>query len=268
MAAPLISVSQLLEKLAASVVVDCRFSLVDTSVGETSYRQAHIPGAHYLHLDRDLAGAQGEHGGRHPLPQPARFCERLAQLGITTDTPVVVYDDSRFAFASRLWWMCQALGYSRVQVLDGGYSAWCSAGLATDAEIPGPQAVVAHQADDYVACLDINGLRSAQATGAILVDSREEKRYLGLEEPIDPVAGHIPGAVNFPWQGVSDETGFALAAPAQVERWQALDPERELVVYCGSGVTACVNLLSLAVAGRSQVQLYAGSWSDWCSYLS
>ncbi len=267
MTEPLISVAQLRKNLADTVVVDCRFSLAETGAGEASYRQDHIPGAHYLHLDRDLSGEKGEHGGRHPLPEPTRFCERLAQLGITTDTPVVAYDDSRFAFAARLWWMCRALGYRRVQVLDGGYTAWCAAGAATDAEIPKPQTVVAHQADGYATCLDIDGLRVAQGEGAILIDSREEKRYQGIEEPIDPVAGHIPGAVNYPWQGVTDTAGKAQNATAQTERWQELDPGRELVVYCGSGVTACVNLLSLAMAGRAGVQLYAGSWSDWCSYL-
>ncbi|MCZ6829320.1 MAG: sulfurtransferase [Gammaproteobacteria bacterium] len=264
---PLISVDQLLKNLVGTVVVDCRFSLADTDAGESSYRKGHIPGAHYLHLDRDLCGEKGEHGGRHPLPDPARFCERLAQLGITTDTPVVAYDDSRFAFASRLWWMLRSLGYRSVQVLDGGFSAWCAAGAGTDVEIPEPQPVAAHQAEAYAARLDIDGVRSAQSEAAILVDSREEKRYRGIEEPIDPVAGHIPGAVNYPWQGVSDEAGFALDVSAQSDRWQDLDPQRELVVYCGSGVTACVNLLSLAMAGRSRVQLYAGSWSDWCSYL-
>ena len=110
-------------------------------------------------------------------------------------------------------------------------------------------------------------MRKAQAEGAILVDSREEERYQGLHEPIDPVAGHIPGAVNFPWQEITNDAGFALDVANQTIRWLGLDEERELLVYCGSGVTACVNLLSLEIAGRPRVQLYAGSWSDWCSYL-
>jgi thiosulfate/3-mercaptopyruvate sulfurtransferase len=264
---PLVSVAGLKDRLDETVVVDCRFSLADTRAGEASYRKDHIRGAHYLHLDRDLSAEKGEHGGRHPLPDPGQFCERVAQIGITTDTAVVAYDDSRFAFASRLWWMLRALGFRRVQVLDGGYAAWCAAGGATSADIPKPVPVAAHRASGYADCLDIEGLRAAQAAGAILVDSREEPRYLGLQEPIDPVAGHIPGAVNYPWQGASDETGFALDAAGQQARWADLEPGRNLVVYCGSGVTACANILSLAMAGRSPVQLYAGSWSDWCSYL-
>ena len=267
MGSPLITVAELQQELSDTVVVDCRFSLADTVAGEAEYHRAHIPGAHYLHLDRDLSGEKRQHGGRHPLPEPAQICARLAGFGITTHTPVVAYDDSRFAFASRAWWMMTALGYSAVRVLDGGFAAWQSAAASTDDKLPTATPVAAHEASEYRARLDIDGLRGAQRNGAILIDSREEKRYLGLEEPIDPVAGHIPGAVNFPWQGVSDDAGYALDSTAHVDRWREMDPGRELVVYCGSGVTACVNLLSLALAGRSRVQLYAGSWSDWCSYL-
>ena len=267
MAEPLISVARLRENLAQTVVVDCRFSLADPAAGEASYAHSHIPGAYYLHLERDLSGEKGTHGGRHPLPEPIRFCERLAQLGIGTDTPVVAYDDSGLAFASRLWWMCRALGYTQVQILDGGFAAWCAAGAETDARTPGSKPVAVHQSAAYVGLVDIEGVRKAQSEGAILVDSREEERYQGLHEPIDPVAGHIPGAVNFPWQEITNDAGFALDVANQTTRWLGLDAERELLVYCGSGVTACVNLLSLEIAGRSRVQLYAGSWSDWCSYL-
>ena len=263
----LISVASLRENLDRTVLVDCRFSLADIDAGEASYREGHIPGAHYLHLERNLSGKKGEHGGRHPLPDAAGFCQRVAQLGITTDTPVVAYDDSRFAFAARLWWMLTSLGFSSVRVLDGGYAAWCDAGGECELEIPAPQPVAAHGADTWSARVDIEGVRRAQNDGAILIDSREEKRYLGLEEPIDPVAGHIPGAVNYPWQDVTDDAGIARNISAQQARWRDLEEERELVVYCGSGVTACVNLLSLSLAGRSRVQLYAGSWSDWCTYL-
>jgi thiosulfate/3-mercaptopyruvate sulfurtransferase len=267
MAEPLINVARLRENLAHYVVVDCRFSLADTAAGEASYAHSHIAGAHYLHLQRDLSGKVGVHGGRHPLPEPLEFCERLAQLGIGTATAVVAYDDSGLAYAARFWWMCRALGYQQIQILDGGYAAWCAAGAATDARTPDNQPVLLHQTSGYGAVVDSDGVRQALEEGAILVDSREEQRYLGLQEPIDPVAGHIPGAVNYPWQEVTDEAGCVLDVATQQKRWDDLEAERELIVYCGSGVTACVNLLSLALAGRSRAQLYAGSWSDWCSYL-
>ena len=135
-------------------------------------------------------------------------------------------------------------------------------------EFPAPVPGSAPGASAYAASVDIAGLKASRAGGAVLIDSREEKRYQGLEEPIDPVAGHIPGAMNYPWQSVTDEQGMALHRSQQVLRWQELEPERELVVYCGSGVTACVNILSLHLAGRDDVKLYAGSWSDWCSWMS
>jgi thiosulfate/3-mercaptopyruvate sulfurtransferase len=146
--------------------------------------------------------------------------------------------------------------------------AWLKAGGELTDVIPGSLPVSAHSASDYADTVDIDGLRESMAGGAVLIDSREEKRYLGLEELIDPVAGHIPGAMNYPWQSVTDERGVALNRTQQVLRWQELEPDRELVVYCGSGVTACVNILSLQLAGRKDVKLYAGSWSDWCSWMS
>ena len=264
---PLITVEELNDRFDELVVVDCRFSLADSDAGEAQYHKAHIPGAFYLHLERDLSGPVGKHGGRHPLPEAEQFNRCLAELGIGRKTPVVAYDESGFAFAARLWWMMRALGYTDVRVLNGGLAAWRAlGGLLSDGESEAV-AVPAHDGLNYAGCLDIEGLRAAQAESAILVDSREEKRYQGLEEPIDPVAGHIPGAVNYPWQGVTDDDGYALHPEQQIGRWTELEGDRELVVYCGSGVTACVNILSLALAGREDVQLYAGSWSDWCSWM-
>ena len=250
-----------------TVLVDCRFSLADAEAGRASWTEGHIPGAHYLHLESDLSGEVGAHGGRHPLPAAAAFATRLAALGIGLATPVVAYDDSRFAFASRLWWMMRSLGYTGVRVLDGGLSAWLAAGGELTSEVPVARPVEVPTVGEFSGALDIESVRSAQARGALLVDSREPGRYQGLEEPIDPVAGHIPGALNKPWQGVTDDQGLALGDAEQQQRWQDLPAEGPLVVYCGSGVTACVNLLSLAVAGRDDAELYAGSCSDWCSYL-
>ena len=248
------------------VILDCRFSLGDPGAGARAYADGHIPGAHYVHLERDLSGPVGEHGGRHPLPEPGEFAGRLARIGIGRDTPVVAYDDNGFAFAARLWWMMKALHYRDVRLLDGGLAAWRSAGGALDTGVPAARPVRPPAVGDYGGTVDMQGVRRALAAGAQLVDSRDALRFQGIEEPIDPVAGHIPGALNLPWQGATDESGRMLDAASQAQRLSVLDGERELVVYCGSGVTACVNLLALHLAGRDGARLYPGSWSDWCSY--
>lgn len=249
-----------------AVVVDCRFSLADPDEGRRQYLAGHIPGAHYLDLNRDLSGPVGVHGGRHPLPDPTAFAATLARLGIGPTTEVVAYDANRLAFAARLWWMMRAIGYRPPRLLNGGLQAWLDKGGAVQTEVPttisAPAAPVA-----FAGHCDIEGLRRAQGEGATVVDAREPRRYQGLEEPIDPVAGHIPGAVNHPWQGVTDAGGRVLAADGQRAHWGDTLNARALVVYCGSGVTACVNLFSLALLGRDDATLYAGSWSDWCSYL-
>ncbi|MDH4040560.1 MAG: sulfurtransferase [Gammaproteobacteria bacterium] len=262
----LIEADQLLAEPPA-VVFDCRFSLADAGAGHAQYLQGHIPGAHYLHLNRDLSGPVGGHGGRHPLPEPAVFAALLARHGVGPATRVVAYDDSRLAFASRLWWLLRSLGYRPPRLLNGGYQAWLAAGGRAETAVPSPLACEPAGPGQFGAWCDIEGLRALQGQGALLVDSREERRYLGLEEPIDPVAGHIPGAINRPWQGVTAADGRVLDHAGLRAHWgDALEAE-QLVVYCGSGVTACVNLFSLALLGRHDATLYAGSWSDWCSYL-
>lgn len=262
----LITAGELADRHNEFVILDCRFSLGDSGAGARAYADGHIPGAHYLHLERDLSAPAGPHGGRHPLPAPAGFAARLAQIGIGRDTPVVAYDDNGFAFASRLWWMMKALHYRHVRLLDGGLGAWRSAGGALDTGVPAARPVSPPVVGDYGGKVDMQGVRRARAAGALLVDSRDAPRFQGIEEPIDPVAGHIPGAVNVPWQGATDASGYMLDAETQAARLSVLDPGKELVVYCGSGVTACVNLLALHLAGRDRARLYPGSWSDWCSY--
>ena len=258
------------EQLAALtdvVVFDCRFALTDPAAGRNAYCAGHIPGAHYIDLDSDLSAAAGEHGGRHPLPQPDEFAATLARFGVGLATDVVVYDDSRLAFASRLWWMMRALGYRPPRLLNGGLAAWLAHGGELQTEIPEAEACEPPALAPYRQQVDIDGLREAQMAGAMLIDSREAARYQGLEEPIDPVAGHIPGAINRPWQGVTNAEGRVQSAAELRRHWgDALDAE-QLVVYCGSGVSACVNLFSLALLGRDDAILYGGSWSDWCSYL-
>jgi len=209
-------------------------------------------------------------GGRHPLPDPATLVQTLAGCGIGSETAVVAYDDSRFAYASRLWWLMRSLGYRSPRLLNGGFSSWLRAGGAVEQGVSRPVASdsdSASAAPRFTGHCDIDGLGQLQAAGSVLVDSREPRRYQGLEEPIDPIAGHIPGAVNHPWQGVTDDSGRALDEAGLRAHWGDTLDAPQLVVYCGSGVTACVNLFSLALLGREDATLYAGSWSDWCSYL-
>jgi thiosulfate/3-mercaptopyruvate sulfurtransferase len=251
-------------------IVDCRFALADGDLGRQQYDKAHIPGSYHLDLNRDLSSPVSIHGGRHPLPDDRALSAKLAAFGINSQTLIVAYDDSRFAFASRLWWLLRYYGHEHVAVLDGGYGNWVKAGYPVTADLPQPAIVGDFQAQpqaDWI--VDIDRVRAIQHSSThLLIDSREVDRYLGKTEPIDPVAGHIPSAVNYPWQDVSTSSGFALDVDRQRQRWEAIEGDVKPVVYCGSGVTACVNLLSLELAGILGAKLYPGSWSDWCSYLA
>ncbi|PSB02504.1 sulfurtransferase [Merismopedia glauca CCAP 1448/3] len=250
------------------VIVDCRFSLADAELGKKQYQNSHIPGARYLDLNLDLSSSIQTHGGRHPLPDSNTLAQKLAAMGINfQNTLVVAYDDSRFAFASRLWWLLRYFGHDRVAVLDGGFTQWVEAGYPVTQDLPIPKVgnFTPQVQVDWV--VDIAGVKTRQhLAGVVLVDSREGDRYRGDQEPIDPIAGHIPGAVNYPWQDASNPNGYLQPIEDQRQRWRNLDASEEIIVYCGSGVTACVNLLSLELAGVRGAKLYAGSWSDWCSY--
>jgi len=257
------------ELLAATppVIFDCRFSLAEPGLGRAQYLEGHIPGAHFLDINADLAGPIAKHGGRHPLPAPEVFAALLSRHGVGPDSDVVAYDDSRFAAAARLWWLMRSMGYRPPRLLNGGYRAFLASGGTPQSEVPQARASAETVNGAFEGCCDIDGLRALQGRGAVLVDSREERRYQGLEEPIDPVAGHIPGAINRPWLGVTTEDGKIRDTAGLREHWGDAMDSGALVVYCGSGVTACVNLFSLALLGRDDTTLYAGSWSDWCSYL-
>lgn len=249
------------------VVVDCRFSLADPAAGERDYRQAHIPGARYAHLDRDLSGAPGPGRGRHPWPDAAGFTGRLGAWGIRPDSRVVAYDAGDGAFAARLWCLLRMLGHEAVAVLDGGFARWTALGLPVDDARPGPVPAA------YVAAFDASRLLDAEATarhlarGGLLVDARAPERFRGEVEPIDPVAGHVPGAVNRPYAANLDSGRFK--PPARLrEEFEALPGWRgagALVAMCGSGVTACHHLLALEHAGLHGAALFTGSWSGWIS---
>jgi thiosulfate/3-mercaptopyruvate sulfurtransferase len=251
-------------------VIDCRFDLAATARGETAYREAHIPGAHYAHLDRDLSSPVTPESGRHPLPELSRLCAWLGSLGIGPGIQVVVYDDSGGSMAVRLWWLLRWLGHDSVALLDGGWQAWVTAGEATTADDPRD-----HPAVDFpctprnrqiVTSDDIERQLEEGNDAIQLLDARTGERFRGEAEPIDPVAGHIPGAINLPLQRNLDAQGWF--RPAGELRTLYLDalqghPSDRVAVMCGSGVTACHNLLAMEIAGLPGGRLYAGSWSEW-----
>jgi len=248
-------------------VVDCRFDLQRPDAGKSAWCEAHIPGAVYAHLERDLSGAITPHAGRHPLPDPDRLAERLGEWGIGADTQVVAYDASGGAMAARLWWLLRWLGHERVAVLDGGWQAWRARGYATEDQAPVVSRVDFPRRAPLTVPVDAGSVL-ANMNGAAdwrLVDARGAERFRGDIEPIDPVAGHIPGAANRPYTGNLDANGKFLAPEMLRERFQlfALDAADHVVHYCGSGVTACHNALAMEHAGLPGSCLYAGSWSEW-----
>jgi thiosulfate/3-mercaptopyruvate sulfurtransferase len=252
------------------IVVDCRFGLADPQWGYSQYLASHIRGAYYLDLEKDLSDPIAKHGGRHPLPDPDLLSQKLANLGIIKgETLVVAYDDSRLAFAARLWWLLRYLGHDRTAVLDGGWNAWLAGEYPVTTAVPGPKAgrFSPQPQPDWI--VDIATVKVKKDLPSVaLIDSRDGDRYRGEREPIDPIAGHIPGAVNSPWQQVCDERGYLQPLSRQQQLWGDYQQADEIIVYCGSGVTACVNLLSLELARITNVKLYTGGWSDWCSYLT
>ena len=246
------------------IIVDCRFVLSDPGLGRRQYLEGHIPGAVYVHLDDDLSNPPTTDRGRHPLPPPSRLIALFSYLGVTTGKQVVVYDDANGAYAARLWWMLRYMGYEAVAVLAGGWTGWQKAGLPSRAgeEQPIPVLFTGSPRREWLVTLD------ELPEQILLVDSREPARYRGEVETIDPVAGHIPGAVNYHFGRNWGPDGRWLA-PEQVREGllTVLGGTRpqQAVFYCGSGVSACVNLLALKYAGLPDDKLYVGSWSEWCS---
>lgn len=247
-------------------VVDVRYDLQDEEAGARAYEAGHIPGAVRLDLGRDLSGRPGRHGGRHPLPDMEGLAATLGRAGIGNDHLVVAYDDSGGMFASRLWWLLRYAGHDRVKVLDGGLSAWLERGLPLEATAPAWPPTRFELAVRPELAVDRAQLLARLGEGGLaLVDARGAERYRGEVEPLDPVAGHIPGAVNLPWTGNLAEGGF-LDRAALRERYAGIADAAEVVVYCGSGVSAAHDILALEEAGVAGAKLYPGSWSDWCSY--
>lgn len=247
------------------VVVDCRFDLMDPAAGERDFLAAHIPGAVYAHLDRDLSAPldPSGRGGRHPLPSPAEMTRLFGRLGIDAATQVVAYDNQSGHYAARLWWMLRLMGHESAAVLDGGWPAWRAAGLPVErgeGRPPPARLFVGEPRPRLLATLD-----DAPAAPR-LVDARAPERFRGEVEPLDPVAGRIPGAVNRPYTANWDAAGRWRSQEALLGDFLDLlgdAPPEDAVFYCGSGVSACVNLLAMARAGLPLGRLYAGSWSEW-----
>jgi thiosulfate/3-mercaptopyruvate sulfurtransferase len=269
----LISASDLLDAVFGSttpVLLDCSFDLTDPEAGECTWRRGHLPGARYVHLDRDLAGdkldAAGRFLGRHPLPERGRFAQRLGQLGITPSSSVVCYDAQGGPYASRAWWLLRWMGHANVAVLDGGVAAWQEAGGALVIEASPPQAAAPYpELAPALPTIDATTLLTRLGSVA-LIDARAGERFRGEVEPLDKAAGHIPGARNrFFKDNLAPDGRFKSAADLRVEWTPLLGglEAAELVQQCGSGVTACHNLLALAHAGLGDSVLYPGSWSEW-----
>jgi thiosulfate/3-mercaptopyruvate sulfurtransferase len=244
-------------------VIDCRWYLTEPELGVAEYRHGHIPGAAYASLETDLSGPSG--AGRHPLPSPETFAATLGKLGITTSTRVVVYDDRGGAIAARLWWMLTNQGHDLTAVLDGGIQAWIAAGhdLSTTQTSP-PTGTFPCRPWRGVVDRDIVVNRQVNT---ILIDSRSRERYVGDEEPIDPKAGHIPGAISLPQaENLTEDLRFL---PSDILHslfsGAGITGTEDVIVHCGSGVTACHNILAMDVAGIERPLLYVGSWSDWSS---
>jgi len=262
---PLISPSDLLARHPQPVLLDCSFDLADPTAGERGYREGHLPGARYVHLDRDLSAPKNGHNGRHPLASPDEYAKWMGRVGITPDTPVVVYDRQGGTFAVRAWWVLRWMGHADVALLDGGLAAWQQAGGTLTTDLPTISPAVAYPR--LGPALPMLGARQLQSRlpEVLVIDARAAERYRGDVEPLDAVAGHIPGAVNrFYKDNLQPDGRFKPAEQLRAEFTALLDG-RPVVHQCGSGVTACHNLLAMELAGLEAGALYPGSWSEWSS---
>jgi len=251
------------------VVFDCRHDLLNPAAGERAWLATHIRGARFMHLDRDLSAPKTGTNGRHPLPDPQVFADLLAARGVDNETRVIAYDDADGIFASRLWWMLRWLGHERVAVLDGGFNEWVDDGLPRSG---GPERCASARFGYRLRERDLVDARFVAAhlgdPSVLIVDARAPERFRGEVEPLDPVAGHVPGAVNRFFGDNMDAAGRFKPAQRLREQFSALlgtRPPAAVIHMCGSGVTACHNTLAMEIAGLPGSRLYGGSWSEWCS---
>jgi len=267
----LISVDDLQRQLAepALVVFDCRHDLMQPDAGAEAYARSHLPGARFAQCDQDLSGAKTGKTGRHPLPDPAVFSAWLGRNGVDSSKQVVTYDHAGGASATRLWWLLRHwLGHERVAVLDGGWEAWVAAGAPVSAEVA-QVAPASFSGTPRAVSVDVSYVLShLNDPDLVVIDARAPERYRGETEPIDPVAGHIPGARNRLYKNNLDASGRFKTAEALRAEFTALlagmRPD-QIVHQCGSGVSACHNILAMEIAGLTGSKLYPGSWSEWCA---
>lgn len=250
-------------------IFDCRHDLQNIDYGANAYAKGHIPGALFLHLDRDLSGNKTGRNGRHPLPDPAAFAARMGECGVGPDTQVVAYDNEGGIFASRLWWMLRWIGHDKVALLDGGLPGWRRAKQALVTEVPAVEPLTCPLRMQALAVEVDFVLSRLQAPESLILDARAPERYSGEEETLDPVGGHIPGAVNrFYFDNLDDAGCYFKPAEELRDEFAALlagrDPA-QVIQQCGSGVTACHNVLAMEIAGLAGSKLYPGSWSEWCA---
>jgi thiosulfate/3-mercaptopyruvate sulfurtransferase len=253
------------------ILIDCRHDLADPDAGRNAYAAAHIPGARFAHLDTDLSdkspGPNGEFRGRHPLPERDAFIETLRRLGVNHGSQVIAYDAHGGMFAARLWWMLRWVGHNATAVLDGGLQAWQALGLPLSSE---PAAkphgnVEPHASNMHLVSAD-DVLANLKSATRIVIDARSPDRFRGENETLDPVGGHIPGAKNrFFKDNLQPDGRFKPADQLRAEFSALIDAPQAAIMQCGSGATACHNLLAMEIAGLSGAALYAGSWSEWCA---
>ncbi|MBX3618688.1 MAG: sulfurtransferase [Rhizobacter sp.] len=265
---PLISTGELRELLVRrpeTVLLDGSFDLADPAAGERDYAQAHLPGARYVHLDRDLSAPKTGRNGRHPLRTREAYAQWMGEAGVAPGTPVVVYDRQAGMFAVRAWWVLRWMGHAEVALLDGGLAAWQQAGGPLTADVPVPRAAPTYPTrPPALPMLEASELLSRLGEVQV-IDARAPERYRGEVEPLDAVAGHIPGAVNRFFKDNLQADGRFKPADQLRAEFSALLDGRPVVQQCGSGVTACHNLLAMEVAGLGSTALYPGSWSEWSS---
>lgn len=250
-----------------TAIVDVRFSLGDSSAGETAYQEGHIPGAVYLDLTKHLSSPVQAHGGNHPLPDRHDFAEKLGEVGIDRETTVVIYDQDNDMFSARLWWLLYYAGHEHTYILDGGFNRWMKQGNVATNQVPVPSVKRFEPAVRSNEVAHMEEVKEKVESGsAVLLDSRAKDRYLGKTEPLYTKAGHIPGAKNYFWKEVLTENGDWKDVEALQAHFASLTETKEIIVSCGSGVSACPNVLGLKMAGYENVKLYPGSFSDWITY--
>jgi len=265
----IISVEDLNKNLNNSnwFIFDCRFLLKDPQGGLKKFQQGHIPGAQFADMDKDLASPMTEASGRHPLPDPEVFINKLRGWGVKNDAQIICYDDMSGAFAARMWWLLKWLGHNDVAVLDGGIDKWIASNYALEAELQSQTASSFAATANDAMWVDINFVQQELAANNIkLLDARSSERYTGEDKKTDPVPGHVPGAISFPFAANLNKQGMFLSAAELKQRFAAEFAEGQhdqVINMCGSGVTACHNLLAMSVAGLPMTRLYVGSWSEW-----